>query len=91
MAEEMSVYEKFRCIVAGQFDIDEDQIIPTTDFQNDLGMDSLDLLDILMSIEDEFEVEIDDIDIYEHNCKFRSFQDAVDLIESAIRFKEASN
>ena len=91
MTEEMSVYEKFRCIVAGQFGIDEGQIIPTTDFQNDLGMNSLGLLDILMSIENEFEVEIDDINIYEYSYKLRSFQDAVDLIESAIRFKEASN
>jgi acyl carrier protein len=50
-------------ILAEQFDVEEDKITADTDLQEDLGADSLDVVDLLMSIEDEFEVEVPDEEI----------------------------
>ena len=49
--------------MAEQFDVEEDKITADTDLQEDLGADSLDVVDLLMSIEDEFEIEIPDDEI----------------------------
>lgn len=57
------VLEKVKAILAEQFDIEEDKITADTDLQEDLGADSLDVVDLLMSIEDEFEVEVPDEEI----------------------------
>ena len=47
-------------ILAEQLDADADSITLETDIQDDLGADSLDVVEMLMSIEDEFEIEIPD-------------------------------
>ncbi len=57
------VLEKVKAILCEQFDVDEDSITPETTLADDLGADSLDVVDLLMSIEDEFEVEIPDEDV----------------------------
>lgn len=57
------VFEKIKAILAEQFDEEEDKITLDTTLTDDLGADSLDLADVLMAIEDEFEVEIPDEDI----------------------------
>ncbi len=57
------VFEKIKAILAEQFDAEEDSITLDTSLTEDLGADSLDLADVLMAIEDEFEVEIPDEDI----------------------------
>ena len=57
------ILEKVKVILADQFDIDEAVINAETDLQHDLGADSLDVVDLLMSIEDEFEVEVPDEEI----------------------------
>ena len=57
------VLEKVKAILAEQFDAEEDKITADTDLQEDLGADSLDVVDLLMSIEDEFEVEVPDEEI----------------------------
>ncbi|MDD6251281.1 MAG: acyl carrier protein [Oscillospiraceae bacterium] len=57
------VLEKVKVILAEQFDVDESEILAETDLQQDLGADSLDVVDLLMSLEDEFEVEIPDEEI----------------------------
>ncbi|MEE0868801.1 MAG: acyl carrier protein [Ruminococcus sp.] len=57
------VLEKVKAILAEQFDVDEDKITADTDLQEDLGADSLDVVDLLMSIEDEFDVEVPDEEI----------------------------
>lgn len=57
------VLEKVKAILAEQFDVEEDKITSDTDLQEDLGADSLDVVDLLMSIEDEFEVEVPDEEI----------------------------
>ena len=57
------VLEKVKVILAEQFDVDEDSLQNDTDLQDDLGADSLDVVDLLMSIEDEFDIEIPDEEI----------------------------
>ena len=57
------VLEEVKAILAEQFDVEEDKITADTDLQEDLGADSLDVVDLLMSIEDEFEVEVPDEEI----------------------------
>ena len=57
------VLEKVKAILTEQFDVEEDKITADTDLQEDLGADSLDVVDLLMSIEDEFEVEVPDEEI----------------------------
>ncbi len=72
------VFEKIVEILAEQFDEDEKSITTDTNLTEDLGADSLDLADVLMAIEDEFEVEIPDEDI--ENIK--TVGDIVDYIEA---------
>ena len=54
------VFEKMKKILAEQLDADIDNITMETDIADDLGADSLDVVEMLMSIEDEFEIEIPD-------------------------------
>ena len=57
------VLEKVKDILAEKFDVEEEKITAETDLQEDLGADSLDVVDLLMSIEDEFDIEIPDEEI----------------------------
>jgi len=57
------VLEKVKMILSNQFDVEEDTITPATNISDDLGADSLDVVDMLMSLEDEFDVEIPDEEV----------------------------
>lgn len=57
------VLEKVKAILSEQFDVEEDSITADSTLAEDLGADSLDVVDLLMSIEDEFEVEIPDSEV----------------------------
>ena len=57
------VFEKVKAILSEQFDGEEDTITNDTSITEDLGADSLDVVDLLMSIEDEFEIEVPDTEI----------------------------
>ena len=48
------IFEKIRAIVSAQFDVDEESITEDTNFLNDLDADSLDVVELAMSMEDEF-------------------------------------
>ncbi|MCL2002483.1 MAG: acyl carrier protein [Oscillospiraceae bacterium] len=52
--------EKVRAILAAQLDIDADKIAATTNIAEDLGADSLDVVELMMSVEEEFELTIDE-------------------------------
>ena len=71
------VFEKVREILCNQFDVDEEAVTLTTRISEDLGADSLDAVDMLMSLEDEFDVEIPDEEIE----KMRTVADVVSYIE----------
>ena len=74
------VLEKIKVILAEQFDVEESTLQNDTDLQADLGADSLDVVDLLMSIEDEFEIEIPDEEIE----NIRTVGDLVTYIEANI-------
>ena len=56
-------FDKIKSILAEQLDVDADTLTMETDIGKDLNADSLDVVEILMSIEDEFDVEIPDEEI----------------------------
>ena len=57
------VLEKVKAILSEQVDVEEDTITADTNISEDLEADSLDVVDLLMSIEDEFEIEVPDTEI----------------------------
>ncbi len=74
------VFEKVAAILAEQLDIDVDGIKMDSLLADDLGADSLDTIDIVMSIEDEFSVEVPD-EIVE---KVETVADIVNFIEKNV-------
>ena len=54
------VFEKVRDIIAEQFDVDADEVNAESSIIDDLGADSLDVVDLISSVEDEFDVQIPD-------------------------------
>ena len=57
------VFEKVKNILAAQFDVDEDSITMETDILEALGADSLDVMDLMMTLGDEFDMQVDESEI----------------------------
>lgn len=74
------VLDKIKTILADQLDIDEDSIEADSLLIEDLGADSLDAIDIIMSVEDEFGIEVPD-EIIE---KIETVNDIVTFVENNI-------
>jgi acyl carrier protein len=72
-----TVYERLRKIVAEQLGVEEDQIVPEASFVEDLNADSLDLVDLIMTLEEQFGMEISDEDAE----KILTVQDAMTYVE----------
>lgn len=52
------VFDKVKELVAEQLDVDAEKVVAEANIQDDLGADSLDVVDLVMALEDEFDVEI---------------------------------
>lgn len=74
------VFEKVREILCDQLEIDPDEITLDTDLVSDLGADSLDLVDFVMSLESEFDKEISDEDLE----GIKTIGDIVSYIENSL-------
>ncbi len=74
------VFEKVKAILVAQLDAEEDDITMDTNIAEDLGADSLDIVDLVMSLEEEFDTEIPDEEI--ENIK--TVGDVVKYIEERI-------
>lgn len=57
------VFEKIRAILADQFSVEENEITTETNLINDLNADSIDVVELIMSIETEFDIEIPESDV----------------------------
>ena len=73
----MSVEQKVKQIIVEQLGVDESQVDPTASFVDDLGADSLDIVELVMAFEEAFSVEIPE-DAAE---KIATVKDAIDYIE----------
>lgn len=72
----MSVEDKVKKIIAEKLSVDIEEIVPEASFVDDLGADSLDLVELIMSMEEEFDIEISDDDAE----KLATVQDVWDYI-----------
>ena len=75
----MSVEEKLIDIIAEQLSVDKDKVVPGASFVDDLGADSLDLVELIMAMEEEFDLSISDEDAE----KIATVQNAIDFIKKA--------
>ena len=73
-------FEKLQQIIAEVLNVDSDEITPETTFVDDLGADSLDVFQIIMGIEEEFDIEIPN----EKAEKIVSVGDAAEAIKNAV-------
>lgn len=71
-------FEKLKAIIAEVLNVSADEITMDTTFVDDLGADSLDIFQIIMGIEEEFDIEIKDVE------QIATVGEAVELIKNAI-------
>ncbi len=74
----MSVVEKVNSIIVEQLGVDADEVTPEASFTDDLGADSLDIVELVMAFEEEFGIEIPDEDAE----KIGSVKEAIDYIQA---------
>jgi acyl carrier protein len=72
----MAVENKMIDIIVEQLSVDRDKVVPGASFVDDLGADSLDLVELIMAMEEEFDVEIPD----EEAEKITTVQNAIDFV-----------
>ena len=73
----MSIEEKVIEIIVEQLDVTREECVPEASFIEDLGADSLDLVELIMAMEENFGIEISDEELQ----KIRTIQDAINYIK----------
>lgn len=76
----VTVSERLKKIVVDQLGVDENEVVPNASFVEDLNADSLDLVELIMSLEEEFKLQISDEDAE----KITTVQEAEDYIEEHL-------
>ena len=76
-----TVSERLKKIIVDQLGVDESEVVPSASFVDDLNADSLDLVELIMSLEEEFKLQISDEDAE----KITTVQEAEDYIEERLR------
>lgn len=77
-----TVYERVRNIIVEQLGVDAEEVTPTASFVDDLNADSLDLVELIMSMEEEFTADDRQLEISDEDAeKIQTVQDAVDYIK----------
>ncbi|TYP59968.1 acyl carrier protein [Thermosediminibacter litoriperuensis] len=74
----MEILDRVKKIIADQLGVDEDEVVPEASFIDDLGADSLDIVELIMAFEEEFDLEIPDEDAE----KIKTVQDVIDYIKN---------
>ena len=81
----MDIVQKVKDIVVDKLGLSAEEVVPTARFQEDLNADSLDIVELVMGLEEEFEISIPDEDVAEVRC----VQDAIDYVTRCL--SEAGN
>ncbi|MBU2490152.1 MAG: acyl carrier protein [Proteobacteria bacterium] len=74
----MSIEEKVKNVIVEKLGVDPDEVVPEASFIDDLGADSLDLVELIMSMEEIFDIEISD----DQAEKIRTVKDAMDFVKA---------
>jgi acyl carrier protein len=77
----VSTFDRVKKVVVDQLDVSEDEISPAASFEDDLGADSLDVVELVMGLEEEFDIEIPDEDAE----KIKTVGEAVNYIEEKTK------
>jgi acyl carrier protein len=72
--------ERLRKIIAEQLGVPEDQVVPDASFTDDLNADSLEMVDLIISLEEEFGIQVSDEDAE----KIKTVQDAIDYLHDRL-------
>ncbi len=75
-----AIYKKLRTLVAETLGVEEDEVTPEASFEDDLNVDQQDFVDLVVAIEEEFEVKIPDADM----PRLATIGDAVEYLEDAL-------
>ena len=75
-----TIFERLKKLAVEQLGVDEEEVVPSASFVDDLGADSLDLVELIMAMEEQFDVSIPDEDAE----KIVTVQDAIDYIKKSI-------
>jgi acyl carrier protein len=78
------IVEKVKQIIREQLGVEDEEITPTSSFVDDLGADSLDTVELVMAVEEAFDIEIPDNEAE----KMRTVQDLIDYIEKRSKKKK---
>jgi acyl carrier protein len=73
----MSIEERIKKIICEQLEVDEKDVVPEASFVDDLGADSLDQVELIMAMEEEFDISISD----EEAEKIVTVRDAIEYVE----------
>lgn len=74
------IFDKIKAMIAQQTGVDESKITMQSDILKDIGLDSLDIVELIMNAEEEWDIIIDDEDV----ASFKTIADVVAYIESKI-------
>lgn len=77
----MATFDRVKKVVVEQLDVAEDEVTPQASFVDDLGADSLDVVELVMGLEEEFDIEIPDEDAE----KITTVQEAVSYIDEKAK------
>ncbi len=77
-----TTFERVRKLIVDQLGVDEDQVVPSASFVDDLNADSLDLVELIMSMEEEFSKDAKSVEISDEDAeKIVTVQDAIDYLK----------
>lgn len=77
-----TIFERIKRIVVDQLGVEAEEVVPSANFADDLGADSLDLVELIMALEEEFSNPANKVEIPDEDAeKITTVQDAVDYIK----------
>ena len=76
------IFEQIREVVVDQLGVKEEEVTLKTNFIEDLGADSLDLFQIIMNLEDKFDIKIEDVE------EIKTVEDAVNFVKERVDNEE---